>query len=160
MRPEDYPKCAQAFIKTRCFSGARLHFSQNIDLGTFYLFSRFFGVLSKQNSDRITAMNFPNGPSRRALMILLALAVLATFGGSQTPKPPKTDQEIKHAVIAESIAEYRATRGNCPCPFNTDSAGHQCGARSAYSRPGGASPLCYEKDVTAKMVEEYRRSHK
>ena len=25
------------------------------------------------------------------------------------------------------------------------------------NRPGGAEPVCYEKDVTQKMVDEYRR---
>lgn len=33
--------------------------------------------------------------------------------------------------------------GNCACPYNYDSAGNLCGARSAYSRSGGASPKCY-----------------
>jgi len=59
-------------------------------------------------------------------------------------------------MIAESIAGYR---GSCPCPYSTDRAGHRCGGRSAYSRPGGASPLCYSKDVSEKMVEDYRRTH-
>ncbi len=33
--------------------------------------------------------------------------------------------------------------GNCPCPYSIDAAGNQCGARSAWSRSGGASPQCY-----------------
>jgi hypothetical protein len=33
--------------------------------------------------------------------------------------------------------------GSCDCPYDLDSAGRQCGARSAYSRPGGESPVCY-----------------
>lgn len=33
--------------------------------------------------------------------------------------------------------------GNCPCPYDLDVNGNQCGARSAYSRSGGASPICY-----------------
>lgn len=33
--------------------------------------------------------------------------------------------------------------GSCQCPYDTDSRGRQCGARSAYSRPGGGSPQCY-----------------
>lgn len=32
--------------------------------------------------------------------------------------------------------------GNCPCPGDIDAAGNRCGARSAYSRTGGASPYC------------------
>lgn len=33
--------------------------------------------------------------------------------------------------------------GNCPCPYSLDASGNLCGARSAYSRTGGASPICY-----------------
>lgn len=35
--------------------------------------------------------------------------------------------------------------------------GSRCGARSAYSRPGGRAPLCYPSDVTDAMVEKYRK---
>lgn len=80
------------------------------------------------------------------------LAFSATWG--QTKKAAKTDAEVKQAIIAESITSYR---GNCPCPYKRDRAGHRCGARSAYSRPGGASPICYERDITQKMVEDYRK---
>lgn len=39
---------------------------------------------------------------------------------------------------------YRApSSGRCDCPYHTDRAGRRCGARSAYSRPGGRSPRCY-----------------
>jgi endonuclease YncB( thermonuclease family) len=30
----------------------------------------------------------------------------------------------------------------CACPDETDRAGHRCGGRSAYLRPGGATPVC------------------
>lgn len=33
--------------------------------------------------------------------------------------------------------------GPCPCPYDTASDGSLCGARSAYSRSGGYSPVCY-----------------
>lgn len=39
-----------------------------------------------------------------------------------------------------STASYA---GSCACPDNYDSAGRRCGARSAYSRSGGAAPACY-----------------
>jgi hypothetical protein len=92
--------------------------------------------------------------------VVFAVIVFAAGAQSQPRKTAKTDAEIKQAIIAESIADYRANRGNCPCPYNSDRAGHRCGARSAYSRPGGASPICYEKDVTPMMVEEYRRTYR
>lgn len=33
--------------------------------------------------------------------------------------------------------------GNCACPYDRASDGSLCGARSAWSRSGGASPICY-----------------
>jgi hypothetical protein len=54
-------------------------------------------------------------------------------------------------IVKESIASYK---GSCACPFNKDRAGRSCGARS-----GGASPLCYEEDVTPKMVDDYRKEN-
>ncbi|MFG1190994.1 SH3 domain-containing protein [Xanthobacter flavus] len=60
---------------------------------------------------------------------------------------------IAQRLIAESRASYP---GSCACPYDTDRGGRRCGARSAYSRPGGYAPICYESDVTAQMVEKYR----
>ncbi len=34
-------------------------------------------------------------------------------------------------------------RGKCDCPYDLTRKGKRCGKRSAYSRPGGASPRCY-----------------
>jgi len=67
-----------------------------------------------------------------------------------------SDAEVKRALIEESIAAYP---GTCPCPYNTDRRGHSCGGRSAYSRPGGYAPLCYDSQITPAMVAEYRRTH-
>jgi hypothetical protein len=64
-----------------------------------------------------------------------------------------TDEDIRGAIIAESIRRYS---GSCPCPYNVDRAGHSCGRRSAYSKPGGASPICYPADVTPKMIQDFR----
>ena len=68
----------------------------------------------------------------------------------------KSDAQIKQAIIKDSIARYA---GSCPCPYNVDRAGRACGRRSAYSRPGGASPVCYVDDVTSEMVAGYRAQH-
>jgi hypothetical protein len=67
-----------------------------------------------------------------------------------------SDAKIRQILIQDSIASYG---GNCPCPYNSASNGSSCGRRSAYSRPGGASPLCYPGDVTTEMIQEYRRFH-
>ncbi len=67
-----------------------------------------------------------------------------------------TDARIKKLLIEESIDSYS---GNCPCPYNTASNGSSCGGRSAWSRAGGQEPLCYPKDVSADMVQQYRATH-
>ncbi|WP_232538518.1 hypothetical protein [Chromobacterium phragmitis] len=84
--------------------------------------------------------------------ITLALSALLLAAGVANAKP-MSDQQIKRAIIKESIESYY---GNCPCPYNTARNGSSCGRRSAYSRPGGEAPICYEKDVTKEMVKEYR----
>ena len=74
-------------------------------------------------------------------------------------KPAKeiriTDGQIRKQMIAQSISQYS---GSCPCPYFTDRAGRRCGGRSAYSRPGGASPLCYDSDISDATVERVRKS--
>lgn len=66
----------------------------------------------------------------------------------------ETDDQVRERLIRQSIAAYS---GSCPCPYNTDRAGRRCGGRSAYSRPGGASPLCYKSDISQAVVERNRR---
>jgi len=72
----------------------------------------------------------------------------------KSAKSAKTDAAIAQEIISSSIASYS---GSCPCPYNTDRAGRSCGRRSAYSRPGGASPICYSNDVTKKMIDDHRK---
>jgi len=91
---------------------------------------------------------------RRLLSFAAVLALSFSMMAGQLTN--KTDVEIKELIIKDSIASYR---GSCPCPSSKDSAGKNCGARIAYSKPGGASPICYGKDVTQKMVDDYRSKH-
>lgn len=77
------------------------------------------------------------------------------------PPRPQMGPVLSHAAIArlliqESLANYPS---NCACPYNTDRRGHNCGQRSAYSRPGGYAPLCYPSDITSEMIAQYRESH-
>ena len=65
-----------------------------------------------------------------------------------------SDEKVKELIIQQSIASYS---GRCPCPYNIMSNGRRCGDRSAYSRPGGKSPICYERDIPKSVVERYRR---
>lgn len=67
-----------------------------------------------------------------------------------------TDSEVRQFLIRQSIAAYS---GSCACPFNVDRAGRRCGGRSAYSRPGGASPTCYERDVSDAQVRRTRERY-
>jgi hypothetical protein len=65
-----------------------------------------------------------------------------------------SDAKIAKKLIAESIAGYD---GPCACPYQHDRAGRSCGRRSAYNRPRGAKPLCFEADVTPEMLASARR---
>lgn len=80
---------------------------------------------------------------------------------SRSPSPPakksKKRQISKSAIIKILIKRsYAYYSGNCPCPYSRTARGRKCGRRSAYSRPGGASPLCYSSDITASMIQDYR----
>lgn len=76
--------------------------------------------------------------------------------------PPRTavltlsTAAIAQRLIAASIAAYT---GSCPCPYFQDRGGRSCGRRSAYSRGGGYSPICFAEDVTPSMVKDYRERH-
>lgn len=76
-------------------------------------------------------------------------------GGSCVRAGP-SDEEIRRILIRRSIASYS---GSCPCPYNTDRGGRRCGGRSAYSRPGGASPMCYARDASDAQVQRYREQN-
>lgn len=91
---------------------------------------------------------------------LFALSALAAAGAVhlvaiEAPAlAQRSDAQIRQEIIRQSIAAYP---GNCPCPYNTDRAGRRCGARSAYSRPGGYAPKCYPRDVSDAEVRAYRQ---
>jgi hypothetical protein len=83
-------------------------------------------------------------------------------------KPPRPDnkRKVEAALTAAAIAaiivqasrdQYHATGRPCACPDDTMRNGRACGNTSAYSRPGGAEPLCYPTDVTTTMIELYRQ---
>ena len=60
---------------------------------------------------------------------------------SPSPVELSTPSESPTPEIGSPIRS--SISGNCQCPYDTDSQGRQCGARSAYSRPDGGSPQCY-----------------
>jgi hypothetical protein len=61
-----------------------------------------------------------------------------TFNSTSQPAaPPQVDT---NAPVRAAVS------GSCECPYDTDRRGRSCGARSAYSRPGGSNPVCYAGD--------------
>ena len=115
--------------------------------------------LSQRRTVRVLAMNALNeevtdridltGSSRA----IGALPCGSSASGSAVRPSGPTDAEIRRILVRQSISAYS---GSCPCPYNTDRAGRRCGRRSAYSRPGGASPLCYPGDVSDRAVATFR----
>jgi hypothetical protein len=71
-------------------------------------------------------------------------------------KESLTDDQIKQLIINESIASYPSV---CACPYSVARNGSSCGARSAYSKPGGYDPICYKTDVTKQMLVRYKRKN-
>lgn len=61
-------------------------------------------------------------------------------------------QRVKNMMIRSSINAYD---GPCPCPYNIMRNGRTCGVNSAYSKPGGRSPLCYESDISDEEAARY-----
>ena len=88
----------------------------------------------------------------RALFVV-ALVVLA---GSPALGQTLTDQEIAARVVEQSRAAHHATGRPCACPDDLARNGSRFGGRSAYSRPGGAEPKCYVRDVTPADIAAYR----
>jgi hypothetical protein len=67
-----------------------------------------------------------------------------------------TAATIAALIVAESRRAYYSTGHPCACPDDRMRNGRACGGRSAYSRPGGAAPLCYPTDVSEVMIKAYR----
>ena len=82
--------------------------------------------------------------------IFLSAVALLCFYSPAYAQPSR--DEIKQEIIDDSIAAYP---GNCPCPYNSMRNGRSCGGRSAWSREGGYSPICYKKEVTEEMIKEW-----
>ena len=93
---------------------------------------------------------------RSAIASALLIAFATCLPGTTAAQQAMTDQQVRERMIAASIQSYS---GNCPCPYNRASNGSRCGGRSAYSRPGGASPLCFPQDISDSMVESYRQRY-
>ena len=92
----------------------------------------------------------------------LLLILFLTFGfiSLVTAHSGRTDSSGGHNNRSTGTYHYHNSgssssgsySGNCLCPYNTASDGSRCGARSAWSRSGGASPLCYASDSTSSSI--------
>ena len=83
--------------------------------------------------------------------LILILSIFLSL--SVSAKSNLSDDQVKQQMINQSIESYS---GSCPCPYNTASNGSRCGRRSAYTKPGGYAPLCYDTDITSQMVKQFR----
>lgn len=91
-----------------------------------------------------------------AISLVTVAGLLASASASADDAKPMTEDEIKQAVIQQSIARYP---GHCPCPYNLASNGSKCGKRSAWSKPGGYTPICYPNEVTPGMMKQWEQQH-
>ena len=95
-----------------------------------------------------------------ALQLGLALVVVCACAGAAAQRAPAlTEAQIREKIVQESVSAYMATGRPCACPYNLMRNGAACGGRSAYSKPGGAAPLCYPKDVGDGMIADWKRKH-
>lgn len=89
-------------------------------------------------------------------LVLLALPGLPPAAIAQ----PLSDQQVVERIIRDSRSAYHATGHPCACPYDHARNGSNCGGRSAYSRPGGAAPRCYPKDISMADIVRYRATHR
>ena len=82
--------------------------------------------------------------------VLAGMVLQSILVGPAFAEKPRS--EIVNLIIRQSLVSHS---GNCPCPYNTDRAGRQCGQRSAFSRPGAAAPICYPEQVSDRMIDQF-----
>jgi len=93
--------------------------------------------------------------SAALLLIIIAGMAYAPHADAQKGQPP-SDAQVRQQIINASIASYP---GRCPCPYHSAKNGSACGGRSAWSRPGGYAPICYEREITGEMVRQWRQEN-
>lgn len=94
----------------------------------------------------------------KTVRLLSALFVFSALSVQTSSAFDNTEiTTAKRKMITDSISSYS---GNCACPYNSAVNGSSCGKRSAYSKPGGAAPLCYETDITDAQAAEWLRRNK
>lgn len=95
-------------------------------------------------------------PLKISKLPILILFLFSTITHA-APAAKASDDEIADLIIKQSVATYS---GSCACPYSTARNGSRCGKRSAYSKPGGAAPLCYREDVSPEQINAWRKRNK
>ncbi|RRQ52284.1 hypothetical protein D7D48_05315 [Sphingorhabdus wooponensis] len=88
--------------------------------------------------------------------IIIGICALAATASVTEARSRLSDAQIRQQIISASIASYP---GSCACPYNSARNGSSCGRRSAWSRAGGAAPICYPEEISRAQVEAWQRSH-
>jgi hypothetical protein len=93
----------------------------------------------------------------RSTTVATALLCLIIAPAFAQPSPKaSSDADIAALIVQASREAYYRTGRPCACPEDLARNGSRCGGRSAYSRPGGASPYCYISDVPKPEIDRYR----
>jgi len=87
---------------------------------------------------------------------IILISFLFINSASVFAQPKTTDDEIKKQIIAQSLSSYS---GKCPCPYSVMSSGQSCGTKSAYSKPGGTSVICFLSDVNSTMIKNFKSNN-
>ena len=90
---------------------------------------------------------------RSFLFVLFTFLFVFSSATTLAKQQNVSDNEVKQLIIEESIASWS---GTCACPFNRARNGSACGRRSAWSKAGGYSPICYKDEVTKEMIKDWR----
>jgi hypothetical protein len=106
---------------------------------------------AERSLDDFSWVRGPRGTTYAAAFAISA-TMLLTWGLQAFAACSLPLATVKQTMVQQSIAAYA---GTCACPFNRDRAGHSCGGRSAYSRPGGAAPMCYVADISDAQATAY-----
>jgi hypothetical protein len=93
--------------------------------------------------------------SKIVVSLVMAISIF-WVGASEAKTSKQSDDQIRQLIIEDSISSYP---GVSACPFNAARNGSSCGRRSAWSKQGGYAPVCYKKEISKEMVDDWRNSH-
>jgi hypothetical protein len=91
--------------------------------------------------DRSTAN--PAAPQKLIASLRSNQSTRSNINPEATPEPVPSESPVVDPMTPIRAPTYGQ---GCPCPYDVAKNGSSCGKRSAYSRPGGDSPICYVGD--------------